>query len=135
MMNGFKVTTKVLFRNENNEILMLKKENNPPINWDLPGGTLETDEQINNCIIRELNEELGVNIKFEDLRLFNVYVVNRTEKLSLLVIVYECDNIITDVQLSSEHSEYFYANEEKISKLKEESVIFDIIEDFYEKIK
>ncbi len=135
MMNGFKVTTKVLFRNKENELLILKKDNNPPINWDLPGGTLETDEQINDCIVRELCEELGVDIKFEDLTLFNVYVVNRIEKLSLVVIVYVCDQVISDIRLSSEHSDYFYANENKVSEIKENSVIFDIIEDYYEKIK
>lgn len=129
MISGYKVTTKVIFRNNSDEILILKKENNPSLTWDLPGGTLETNEQIAECIIREINEELGITVDFSDLKLFNVYVVNRIEKRSLLVLVYTCQKQFSNFILSEEHSEYIYANEKKILELKEKSVIFDILED------
>ncbi|MFV0425078.1 MAG: NUDIX domain-containing protein [Bacilli bacterium] len=129
MISGYKVTTKVIFRNNSDEILILKKENNPSLTWDLPGGTLETNEQIAECIIREINEELGITVDFSDLKLFNVYVVNRIEKRSLLVLVYTCQKQFSNFILSEEHSKYIYANEKKILDLKEKSVIFDILED------
>lgn len=134
-MNGFKVTTKVIFNNSKDEILLLKKENNPSLNWDLPGGTLEISEQINEGIVREIAEELSIDIDFSDLTLFNVYVVNRVEKPSLLVIVYVCNKEIENIVLSDEHTEYLFANNSKIDSLKEDSIIFKIVEDFNDKNK
>lgn len=134
-MNGFKVTTKVIFNNSKDEILLLKKENNPSLNWDLPGGTLEISEQINEGIVREIAEELSIDIEFSDLTLFNVYVVNRVEKPSLLVIVYVCNKEIENIVLSDEHTEYLFANNSKIDSLKEDSIIFKIVEDFNDKNK
>lgn len=135
MTKGFKVTTKVIFKDQNCNVLILKKENTPSLNWDLPGGTVETDEQIEECIVRELKEELDVEIKFDELSLFNVYIVNRVNKPSLLVVVYTCDKLIENINLSDEHSDYIYADKKKIVELKEDTVIFRIVEEAYEKIK
>ncbi len=134
-MNGFKVTTKVVFKNKDGKVLILEKRDTSSLKWDLPGGTLETNEQINECIIRELNEELDIDICFNDLDLYNVYVVNRTKKLSLVVIVYTCDIIPGDITLSEEHKDFKYVNYEEAQKLKEDTVIFKIVGDVYEETK
>lgn len=43
--------------NKNNQILMINRHNK----WDLPKGKLEKGEQIEQCAIREVEEECGIN--------------------------------------------------------------------------
>jgi 8-oxo-dGTP diphosphatase len=38
-----------------------------PLKWEFPGGKLETGENPEGCIIREIREELGVDISVEQL--------------------------------------------------------------------
>ncbi len=139
MYTGFKVTTKVIITNDNDELLLLKNKDYSAHNIiiDLPGGTLETDEPIDECVYRELKEEIGWEISLDDLKLLNVFVVNRINKPSLVVIVYVLNNsynIDQTITLSEEHSDYLYANQTEIEQIREASVIFEII-DYYYKTK
>lgn len=45
---------------ENNRILLLKRRDSG--NWTMPGGTLEPDESIKTCLIREVLEETGLTV-------------------------------------------------------------------------
>lgn len=45
---------------ENNRILLLKRRDSG--NWTMPGGTLEPDESIKTCLIREVLEETGLSV-------------------------------------------------------------------------
>ncbi len=38
-----------------------------PLLWEFPGGKKEKDESIEECIIREMKEELAVDIEIEDI--------------------------------------------------------------------
>jgi len=43
-----------------NELLLVRKTRGPYKNrYDLPGGSFEANESIHDCLIRELNEEIG----------------------------------------------------------------------------
>jgi len=50
--------------NENNEILLLKRLVEPEQGcWTIPGGTVEFGETVEEAIIREMEEEIGVKIE------------------------------------------------------------------------
>ncbi len=58
--------------NEKNEILMGYRGQDPfKGHWDLPGGHMYVHESIEECLIREVHEELGVDCEVGDL--FHVY--------------------------------------------------------------
>ena len=64
----------IIFINRRRQILLLLRDDIPsipyPNRWDLPGGQLETDETPEACIVREMKEEIGL-----DLEAFALFVV------------------------------------------------------------
>ena len=56
-----------IIRNEDNKILIAKRNSNKSQGglWEFPGGKIETNETIEEAIIREIKEELDMDILFE----------------------------------------------------------------------
>ena len=57
----------IIFINKKKEILLLLRDDIPtipyPNMWDLPGGHVEEDETPEACIVREMKEEMGLDIE------------------------------------------------------------------------
>lgn len=65
-MHIFKVYTRAIILNSNNEILMIRKKSNQKYwAWQfmLPGWTLEFWENLEDCLIREIKEEVNLQVK------------------------------------------------------------------------
>ena len=60
-INRISRRAKAIIKNSNNEILLACVNDN----YHLPGGHLEREESFDECLVRELKEELGVDITFE----------------------------------------------------------------------
>lgn len=62
---------------KNKEILLVEQKvtESQPRCWSLPGGTLEFNESIENCLKREIAEETGLVIRVEDL----LYICDRIQ--------------------------------------------------------
>lgn len=70
---------------DNNKILMVQ-ENKPDIQglWDLPGGKVKINEDINHAAIREILEETGYNIDLNNILLIQNYITD----IGMLLIIY-----------------------------------------------
>jgi 8-oxo-dGTP diphosphatase len=72
---GKKAGSGILFVNARSEVLLLLRDNKPEIPfpncWDIPGGILEPGETPEECVIREMKEEIGEDITAP--QLFRVY--------------------------------------------------------------
>lgn len=59
--------TNIIFLNERNAVLLQLRDNIPtipyPNMWALPGGHIDEHETPRECIIREVREELGIELK------------------------------------------------------------------------
>lgn len=120
---------------KDNKILLIKKNGGPyDGKLDLPGGTIEFNETIEEALIRELQEEVGIDVI--DYKLFDVVTTNITwnHKNELLetkhiAILYTIENLknniketieITDVNDDSMGAEYYdivKLNEEQLSNI------------------
>lgn len=67
--------TSILFVNSRNQIILFLRDDNPNIPyqncWDVPGGNVEEGETPEQCIIREMREEIGRDI--EKLQFYKMY--------------------------------------------------------------
>jgi len=62
----------IIFINDRGEVLFSKRAHNPQQGkYDFPGGFLNHDEDPYQAAVREVQEELGVTLKQEDLRLID----------------------------------------------------------------
>lgn len=68
----------IIFINDDHQILLFLRDDKPgipyPNMWDIPGGHVEADETPDQCIIREMKEEMDLDI--EDFHLFSVMEFN-----------------------------------------------------------
>ena len=68
------LTADCMVTNDHNEVLLVRRGNDPFKDcWALPGGFMEMDETIEHCAVRELEEETGLRVSEQDIRLIGVY--------------------------------------------------------------
>jgi 8-oxo-dGTP diphosphatase len=93
--------TCALIRNEENEVLIVQRgeENDHPFKWEFPGGKVSDGETDEDCIIREIREELALNIvicsKMEEVD----YDYGRKH---ILLVPFICDTL-DELPVLSEH--------------------------------
>ena len=81
LSDKFPVSIKAIIIDKN-KVLCLKNERNE---WDLPGGKIEFNEDIENCLIREIKEE--TNLSVENLNILKPLNLKFND-VFVLVIIY-----------------------------------------------
>ena len=87
--------------NSNGEVLLLQEgKEGIRDTWDLPGGSLDRGESITECVVRELEEEAGLEGQVEGL----VVVMRETNNdgQDVLVFAFELSCEQTDVDVDGE---------------------------------
>jgi ADP-ribose pyrophosphatase YjhB (NUDIX family) len=56
--------------------IVLIERNNPPYGWAIPGGFVDYGESVEDCAVREAQEETGLRIRLKDL----LYVYSRPDR-------------------------------------------------------
>lgn len=124
----------IFFRLDNNEpnVLLFLRDNKDDIPfpncWDIPGGHVESGETPNECIIREMREEIGVNIAKPEL--FRKYAMNdRVEYTYWQLFTLDID----DIQLNEGQALRWFS-ENEIENMEKEAFAFgfrDVLFDFF----
>jgi 8-oxo-dGTP diphosphatase len=96
--------TCAIIRNENNEILIVQRgeSTDHPLKWEFPGGKLAKGETEEECIIREVKEELSMDIVICS-RLQSVEYDYGHKQINL--IPFSCDTL-DELPVLSEHIAY-----------------------------
>ena len=84
----------------NGEIILLKNERG---SWDLPGGKLKRNESIDECLIRELEEELSITVEVKEL--LSLSLTRVMNMINVLVPIYYCttNDKANQLKISQEH--------------------------------
>jgi 8-oxo-dGTP pyrophosphatase MutT (NUDIX family) len=83
------------------KVILLRNERD---DWELPGGKLELSESPEECLAREMTEELGLVI--EPQRILDSWTYTIVPGIHVLVLAYGCvESSLSEAVLSDEHKE------------------------------
>lgn len=118
-MSIFYVAAHALIMNDEKKVLTLKRAectDYMPMKWDIPGGTVEAGETVEDALVRELKEETGISIK----PLYPIYVysnLNQLPQRQTVQIVYFCDYKKGEITLNpKEHTDYRWVHYDELKK-------------------
>ena len=116
-MKDYGLTVRGIIKNENNEILIVKrhpKSKTDPEMWELPGGKVEKGEFFTDALVREIKEETNLDVNVGDFAeaIQNDYSHKRTVQIMMYL-----DVTGGEVKISEEHTDWMWADIEKIRTL------------------
>ncbi len=122
------LTAKAVIVNKNNDVLLLKRASKERMHagkYDLPGGTMEQGETVEQALIREVREETGLEIANAELIKISEYPEGheRSDELKALrfVVKYNGDDFKDVVLNEAEHTKFEWLSIDKaIEKLSDE---------------
>lgn len=83
------LVTAAVLMHEGRLLITLRRPDAPyPGHWEFPGGKMEPDEDPVSCIVREMKEELGIDVSVSGI--YDV-VHHRYPERTVLVIAYRCE--------------------------------------------
>lgn len=123
----------IILENEKGKILLYLRDNKPdipfPNHWDLFGGFIETGETPEQALLRELKEELDVDLK--DYEFFKKYVCDQNDVRPNIKYVYfgKINKPIFKLKLQEGQRLQFFPKEE-IPNVKFANILKDIVMDY-----
>jgi 8-oxo-dGTP diphosphatase len=91
-----------------NKILILRRSASDvrrPLQWDIPGGSIESGEDIKQACVREVAEESGIVVKATDCKTIYAATEVVENQASATWIYFRVHTPVTDVVLSNEHDQ------------------------------
>jgi 8-oxo-dGTP diphosphatase len=110
----FKLSVKALVFN-NNKVLLLRRSPSDTLGagkWDLPGGGVDDDEDIEKAIRREAQEEANLSLDKIDIVFGHTYVYEQTKTVQIRVGVLSSSQS-ENITLSHEHSDALWIDSKK----------------------
>ena len=110
---------KVYVVNPKNKILVIRRSATDPrwaFDWDVPGGSIEYGEDPKETCVREAQEEAGLVLDKEALKLLDVSSLSDGD--AAITILYITKNQPKTILLSYEHDMYKWVNIDELLELK-----------------
>ncbi len=105
------LATKALIENNGKILILRESAKNPsgtnPNSYDVVGGRLEPGESPEECLRREIKEEVGIEVKIgKPFYVTEWRPVVKGEQWQIVAVFYKCTTDATDITLNHEHDEY-----------------------------
>lgn len=97
-----------------------------PLKWEFPGGKIEPGETAQECLIREISEELGVTI---EITASLKPAVHDNGKQIIKLIPFECSIITGEIKLA-EHTAFLWLMPEELSGLDWAEADLPVLQDY-----
>lgn len=111
MENQIIIAMKALILHEH-KILLVKRsctDSISPESWEFVGGKLEFGEDLEEGLIREIQEETGLTVHIEKMLYATTFKTHETRQV--VIINYLCHTLDCKVQLSDEHDDFIWVGE------------------------
>lgn len=126
--SAYRVVVKGLVRDQSGKLLFVQERSD---SWDLPGGGLEHGENIVEALIREFQEELGVDITINSDRPRIIPTWNTKFDDPVLIIAYEV-TLLTAPCVTDEVSNVSYFDIHEIKQEKLDSTLIGKLSKIYQ---
>ena len=101
----------------NDKILISQRSENKieyPLYWEFPGGKCLDNESITQCLIREIKEELNIDVSFKK----NIYIKKTyLNKYNLYYCLCTVDDI-SNLKINNEINDYKIVNKNELKDMK-----------------
>jgi 8-oxo-dGTP diphosphatase len=104
------VSVSGVVRDSGGRVLLVKRADNG--RWEIPGGVMGLDEGIHQALLREINEETGLNV--QPGRLTGVY---KNMSLGIVALVFECTPTGGQLGTSDETAEVAWIEPDQLAHL------------------
>lgn len=128
----FTVGAHALIKSQAGEYLILKRaasDNYRPNLWDIPGGTVNAGEMVEDALSREIIEETCIS-RFKIGKVVHVYTnMDSFPIMQNIQIIYECEiqSNYDDVLISNDHSDYIWCKSSEFVNYELMPFLFDYI--------
>lgn len=107
------VTCGLIFRNDRIFVCRRKPEKSLGGYWEFPGGKVESDEIPEECLVRELQEELGMEVLVREEFMTNEHSY---EHITIRLIAYTCE-LVSFSKTLTDHDKYEWAYMSQLANL------------------
>lgn len=111
----------------NNRVLIIKRDDKDDIGpgtWECVGGKIEFGEELESALIREVKEEVGLDVAVD--RLLYATTFKTDPMRQVVILTYKCRAEQDKVQLSEEHSQFMWVTEEALKRLLFPAILKDM---------
>jgi 8-oxo-dGTP diphosphatase len=91
--------------------------------WELVGGKVEFGEDLETALVREIKEEVGLDVTVEKILYATTFKTDPTRQV--VILIYLCRSNNRDVILSKEHIDYRWSTKEQLRLLLTPEIISD----------
>lgn len=118
-----RVTVSGIIKNSKGEVLLCKMPANRgayPGKWAIPGGGIEEGEQIRETLIRELREEVGLEVtniepaSFDDAVREKIFADGHKETVYMILLVFDCETKSNLVKINDEFEAFAWVATDKL---------------------
>jgi len=108
------LVTAAIIKNKNKYLITQRqKDKHNGLRWEFPGGKLNFGEDPRQCLEREIQEELGIKIKAEEILEYSSHIYNNEKHIVLLAFI--CEFISGEIE-KKEINDFTWISLEEMKK-------------------